>query len=350
MGKFDVKQSPFKGGAGLPKVKILSLGGTIACIDRGDGRGAQPTMGAEDLVRTAPMLGSLAQIEAVSPFILSSAEVSLARRIDVAEAIGQAVAEGVDAVIVTQGTDTLEDTAFALDLLGVAQGVPVVVTGAMRHASLPGADGPVNLVDAVRVALAPAARGLGVLVVMAGQVHGARFVRKVHTRSVTGFASSPFGALGWVGEDGVTLAPGVKPPFFLPPVSWETPLPWVIALPGDDPELFDQVTGGDQVTGRELSGLVLEGVGGGHVPVSIADRVEALVTRIPVVVTTRVENGGTLSRTYGYPGSELDLIARGAVMGGWLTTAKARSLLTLSLRAGMGRTALAEAFAAYSVG
>jgi L-asparaginase len=301
-------------------------------------------MGAEDLVRTAPVLGSLARIEADSPFILSSAEVSLARRVEVAQAIGQAVAEGVDAVIVTQGTDTLEDTAFTLDLLGAAKGVPVVVTGAMRHASLPGADGPVNLVDAVRVALTPAARGLGVLVVMAGRVHGARFVRKVDTRSVTGFASRPFGPLGWVGEDGVTLTAGVKPAVSLPPVPWETPLPRVIALPGDDPELFDQVAGGG------LGGLVLEGVGGGHVPGAVADRVEILAARIPVVVTTRVENGGTLSRTYGYPGSELDLIARGAIMGGWLTTAKARSLLTLSLRAGMGRAALAEAFAAYSVG
>ncbi|MCF8478864.1 MAG: asparaginase [Rhodospirillum sp.] len=325
-------------------MKILSLGGTIACIDRGDGRGAKPTMGAEDLVRSAPALATLARIETASPFILSSAEMSLASRVEVAKAIGQAMADGVDAVVVTQGTDTLEDTAFALDLLGAAQGIPVVVTGAMRNASLPGADGPVNLVDSVRVAVDPQARGQGVLVVMAGVIHGARFVRKVHTRSIGGFASRPRGALGWIGEEGVTLCGSAEPPLVLRSVPPETPLPRVVALPGDDPDLLDRVAAGP------LDGLVLEGVGGGHVPVLVADRVESLIERIPVIVTTRVEDGGTLSRTYGYPGSELDLIARGAIMGGWLTTAKARTLLTLALRAGARDTDLARAFSAYCVG
>jgi L-asparaginase len=325
-----------------PLVMVLSLGGTIACIDRGDGRGAQPTMGAADLTRSAPGLERIARIETASPFTLSSAELTLAHRVALAATL--AATEGLAGAIVTQGTDTLEDTAFALDLLGAADRFPVVVTGAMRNASLPGADGPVNLLDAARLAVAPQSRGKGVLVVMEGVVHGARFARKVHTRRVGGFGSRPFGPLGWVGEVEPTLVAGPPRPDPLPRVAADVPLPVVRALPGDDPDLLDLVTA------APLDGLVLEGVGGGHLPVTVADRVAALADRIPVVVSTRVDDGGTLCRTYGYPGSEMDLMARGAIMGGWLPTAKARTLLTLGLRAGLDREALEAAFAAYSLG
>lgn len=107
--------------------------------------------------------------------------------------------EGSDGIVITQGTDTIEETAFVLDLLVDAE-TPIVVTGAMRNPSLPGADGPANLLASVQVASSFAARGLGTLVVFNDEVHAARFVRKTHTQNPATFRSSPVGPIGWISE------------------------------------------------------------------------------------------------------------------------------------------------------
>src|SRR6185437_15072259 len=113
------------------------------------------------------------------------------------------VEDGSAGIVITQGTDTIEETAFALDLLWAGH-APIVITGAMRNPTLPGADGPANLLAAVRVAASPAARGLGVLVVIADEIHAARFVSKRHTQSPAAFAALA-GPLGWVSEGDVRI-------------------------------------------------------------------------------------------------------------------------------------------------
>ena len=128
------------GGGQLPRVSVLALGGTIASVVA-EGAGAAPALSAEQLVASLPALGETARITADTFRQLPSPELTVADLIGLAEEITRRIAEGDAGVVVTQGTDTLEETAFALDLL-VAGDAPVVVTGAMRNPSLPGADGP----------------------------------------------------------------------------------------------------------------------------------------------------------------------------------------------------------------
>ncbi len=128
-------------------------------------------------MRSVPALADTADIRASTFRQVPSPELTLADVIALAAEIEQQLAGGAAGIVVTQGTDTLEETAFALDLL-VGGDAPVVVTGAMRNPVLPGADGPANLLGAVRTAVSPHARGLGCLVAFADEIHAARFVRK----------------------------------------------------------------------------------------------------------------------------------------------------------------------------
>jgi L-asparaginase len=130
--------------------------------------------------------------------------------IEISDAIRDAFSRGVDGVVVTQGTDNIEETAFAFDLL-VDDERPVVVTAAMRNPSLSGADGPANVRAAVAVAVSPFARGMGCLVVMNDEIHAARFVRKMHASSLSAFTSPQCGPIGVVIEDRVHFYTRVGP-------------------------------------------------------------------------------------------------------------------------------------------
>src|SRR5271167_1708031 len=181
-----------------PRVLVLSLGGTITMVPSETG-GITPKLGAAELVASVPALADVADIDAQSPFRLPSPSLSTANLVDVAHAIGKGFAAGFDGAVVIQGTDTIEESAFLLDLL-VGGEKPVVVTGAMRGADAPGADGPANLLAAARVAAAAEARGLGTLAVLNYDIHAARFVQKSHTTLPSAFSSPLVGPLGAVVE------------------------------------------------------------------------------------------------------------------------------------------------------
>ena len=195
------------------RVIIFSLGGTIASLPTEDtSGGVVPSIEASDLVRSVPGLESLARVESRTLRQMSSANISFADLVEVADAIHGAFASGVDGVVVTQGTDNIEETSFAIDLL-VRDERPVVITGAMRNPSLVGADGPANIRAAVAVAASPRARGMGTLVVMNDEVHAARFVRKMHLSSLSAFNSPQTGPLGVVVEGRVHVYTRVEPLF-----------------------------------------------------------------------------------------------------------------------------------------
>ena len=311
------------------KVAILALGGTIA-MTKGEDGGVVPTLSGEMLAAAVPGLGDLARIDARTFRQLPSAHLKYGDLEALAQEIISLDQAGYRGVVVTQGTDTIEETAFVLDRL-VHTEMPVVVTGAMRNPTVPGADGPANLLASVQVAVSPEARGCGCLVVMNDELHAARFVRKTHTSRVDAFSSPASGRLGWVSEGRVFVGSRLdRLPAIPNSASVEDRRVALVTVAlGDDGTLIRALPPG------QFQGLVVEATGGGHVPVEVADALEAVVRKIPVILASRTGAGETLSHTYGFPGSEIDLQRRGLIRAGWLDGLKAKALLTLLLRHGV---------------
>jgi L-asparaginase len=278
----------------------------------------------------------MAQIEVRDLARLPSCDVSFRLGRDVATEIAKAVARGSTGIVVTQGTDTIEELSFALDLL-VGTDTPLAVVGAMRHAGLPGADGVANLLDAVRTVLSPAAVGLGCVVVMNEQVHSARVVRKLHTSTPSAFSSGEVGPLGWIAEGTAHLRDRPYPRITLSvPEHVEVPrLPLVRITMDDDGWWLPAIREADP------PGLVIDAMGGGHVPGWLSDDLVEIAQRVPVVLTSRTGGGEVLTRTYGgFPGSEATLVSAGVIPGGTLEGLKARVLLALLLATGADRSSI----------
>ncbi len=327
-----------------PKIAIFSTGGTIASV-RGDQAAASPKLTAEQLVSSVPQLAQVADIETVRFRQVASSDLTVADIIALAEAIGHAVDGGVSGAVVTQGTNTLEETSFILDLLWDRE-EPVVLTGAMRNPDLAGADGPANLLASAAVAASPVARGFGALVVFNDEIHLPLFVRKTHTTSPATFRSPQAGPIGWIMENRVRLAlrPVVRHHISLPRAPEDVPSVALIKVTlGDDGRLLSAIGS------LGYRGLIVEATGGGHVPKAYVDPLTALAARIPVVLASRSGAGEILRSTYGFPGSETDLLKRGLIHGGILDGPKARLLLTLLLVAGAKNEVITEAFAAIGV-
>ncbi|MGW1059679.1 asparaginase domain-containing protein [Micromonospora rubida] len=322
-------------------VVLFTLGGTIAMAGSAEGGVVARLVGA-DLVAAVPGLADLGHpIDVRDARAVPSADLTYRQILDLVDAASSAVAGGAAGVVVTQGTDTLEETVFLADLLW-PHPEPLVFTGAMRNPTLAGADGPANLLAAARVAAAPAARDLGALVVCHDEVHAARWVRKTHSTSTGAFVSPNTGPLGHVVEGEVRV---LTRPRRLPPV------------PGVEADRLDAVRVAlhtvtldedtDLVTNlfRGRDGVVVAGFGVGHVPPALAPVLGELAERVPVVLTSRTGAGAVLRHTYGAVGSETDLQRRGLVNGGLLDPYKAKVLLRVLLASGADRAGIAAEFA-----
>jgi L-asparaginase len=324
----------------LPRVTVFSTGGTIASIPDGDSAAA-PALTAEQLVAALPQLSGVAEVTAIPFRQVASSELTLADMIALAGEIERAVAGGADGVVITQGTDTLEETSFALDLLWGGE-APVVLTGAMRNPALPGADGPANLLGATLLAASQVARGLGTLVVFNDEVHLPLFVRKTHTANLATFRSPLTGPIGWIVENRarIALRPAVRHAI-RPPTAARAmpPVGLVKAALGDDGRLLPSIAS------LGYRGLVLEAMGGGHVPSAMVAPLADLARHIPVVLTSRTGAGEVLRGTYGFPGSETDLLGCGLIHAGILDGPKARLLLALLLASDAPRETIEAAFA-----
>src|SRR3954469_13595768 len=188
------------------KVRVLAAGGTIAMSGEG---GAKLALDAADLVAAVPGIRDPHEIESETVVNLPSAHLTLGDQLEICRAARAAARAGIG-VVVTHGTDTLEETAMLCDVVHDAD-APIVFTGAIRPASSPGADGPANLADAAAVAQSDAAAGMGVLVVFGGEIHLARCARKTDTTSLTAFSSPQTGPLGRVSEGHPTICRKIPP-------------------------------------------------------------------------------------------------------------------------------------------
>jgi L-asparaginase len=312
----------------LPRLSIASLGGTVSMQASDPGCGVKPALGCDDLLANVPQLREMARLEAVTLGLYPSASLDFASLLDVLLWAQGEVERGAQAVILTQGTDSLEETACFLDLLWPFD-VPLVMTGAMRSASQPGNDGPANLLAAVQVALAQSSYGRGVLVVMNDQVHGATKVRKTASLAMDAFESPGCGPVGDVVEGVVKYRqpPGQRKVLPLPHRT-EHRVALLEACLGADTELLKAVA----TLGYE--GLVIAGFGAGHVSASWSEVLGHLAPALPVIVATRTGSGPTASASYGFAGGEIDLQAKGVHMAGQLCPRKCRVLLWLLIGTG----------------
>lgn len=312
----------------LPTVAVLSTGGTIASKQDAVKGGYVPALSGEDLVAAVPTIRKVAQIQVEQIANISSSDVTPDIWIRLAARVKDLLARpDIAGIVVTHGTNTLEETAYLLDL--TTTGVkPVILVGAERPASDSDSDGPRNLLDAVRVAVAPEAAGKGVMVVMNGQINAARDVTKTNTSQVETFRSLEFGALGVVDVEAVR--------FYRSPLRRQT-----VAIDASTQlgrvDIVTAYAGADGFLIRALlrestvQGLVIAGLGLGGVTGPMFDAIQEVRARgVPIVISTRVPTGRVfpLSAT---KGSALALKGIGCVLADNLSPQKARILLMLAL-------------------
>lgn len=330
--------------ADRPRIDYFAMGGTIASLrSDSDEVGATPTLTADGIVETVPELAQVADVHPHQYLLKPSPEITMADLIRLVAEMRAAVDDGAQGLVVTQGTDTIEETSFVVDLLW-DRPEPVVFTGSMRNPSLAGSEGGANLLGAVQIAASHEARDAGVLVTLNDEIHAARHVRKTHTSSPSTFASPGLGPIGWVSEGNAVLAfrPTRRTTIALDDANpIELPSVGLIKLGlADDCRLLEAAAS------LGYDAVVIEALGGGHIPATGLPAVDKLVQTIPVVLASRTGAGEVLSATYRFPGSEIDLLGRGVLRAGALDGPKARMLLIIALAAGFDRDALRNVLSA----
>lgn len=328
---FNSDVTPAQKTAQSRNVVILTTGGTIASTESGEGSVANKT--ADDVLTGLDIGGVHVRgrdVFQLGSYLLTHREMRI-----IAEAVAEEAArDDVDGIVVTHGTDTMEETAFLLDLVH-ASDKPVVVTGAQKAADQPDTDGPSNLADAVRVAASDIARCKGALIVFAGLIHSPRRLRKDHTIAPDPFRNSDCGPLGRiVGQNPqFTVAPIRPAPLPLPTSTFDTTRVDVVAsYPGADAALAEAAVAAG------ASAVVVAGTGSGNGNHHLcAWAKQAVAAGVTVAVSTRVAQGPVIG-IYGNGGA-VDLFAAGAVNLGSLPLYHGRLLLGLLRAAGIPATA-----------
>ena len=313
-------------------VRLLAAGGTIAMR----GERAVPVLDAAQLVEQLPQLASVPQLEAETLLALPSAQITLEQALALARQARDAAAGG-EGVVITTGTDTLEEIAVLCALLHDGD-APIVITGANRPGSSPGADGQANLIDAVALAGSAAAAGLGVVVVFGGEIHAAMTVRKVDSTGPAAFGSPAAGPLGRVVQGRVWLhATPIRSPT-LDVRRLEHRVELVTSALGDVGALLRHAA-------ASSDGVILVALGAGHLPPPVLHELRTAAGQVPIVITCRPDRSSMLFSTYGFEGAERDLRASAAICAPFLSASAARVALLCCLGAGLDRDAIADTLA-----
>ncbi len=312
-------------------VAVGTLGGTITMTAKDNEKGVSSTLGAEQLVASVPGLSALSvDLRLHTLANLASGSIQFEHLFAALTWAKQQIDSGASGVVLVQGTDTLEESAFFLDLYW-PYAAPLVLTGAMRSPNKAGADGPANLLAAIQVAMSPKVRNHGVVVVMNDEIHQARFVKKAHTVSLATFTSPVFGPLGYIQEGGVRIFRAPSERAILPVPSQTSDKVLLIETVLDEAtELYSALPS------LNYQGLVIAGVGSGHVSEKVRDTLPPIIQKMPVIMTSRTGSGSTTNAVYGYKGAEVDLQQLGVIMAGFLCPRKTRLLLSAILWATQG--------------
>jgi len=315
----------------LPVVRLIATGGTIAMKIDPVKKAPVPAISGEDLVATVPEIAQVAKIEVQNLSNVPSDYMDPDRWVQLQKAVSDALARPeVTGVIVSHGTDTLEETAWFLDLT-VASDKPVVLIGAQRNASEKDFDGPRNLLNAARICVSPGARRMGSMIVLNNQINAAREAVKTHTSDVETFKSGDFGLLGTADNDRLVWyrAPLRRQHIPVRPMADGQHLPRV--------DIVAMYGGADGALVRAAvaagaKGLVIQALGWGNMNVPMFEAVKEQIAKgVPVVISTRVWNGRVLPN-YGFEGGGKTLQQAGAVFADNLSPQKARILLMLALQ------------------
>lgn len=325
-----------------PRIAIAALGGTICMSSSGEKKGVIPALNANDLIEAVPMLEECATIFAQTLQALPSCSIQISHILEVLVWAEEQIAQGAKGVVITQGTDTLEESSFLLNLLWKHK-EPLVMTGAMRTADSISADGAANILASVLVACSNESYNRGVLVVLNDTIHSAKLVKKSHTLAVNTFISLNGGIQGIVAEHSVKY---VQEP--LKRVVFNTsPTLLTVRIGICQTYLNDNADIIEFYNQRNYNGIVINGFGAGHVSFKMMEGIRSLESDMLVVVSSRTGSGPTAYKTYGYDGSEIVLQENNVIMAGWLDVLKARLLLLVSIAAGKDHSQIKEIFASF---
>ena len=325
----------------MARIAVVFTGGTISMRHDPVAGGNVPTLGGEALLATVPGLADIADIIPIDHGLTPASHFDFSALFGIAATVREQLArDDVDGAVVVQGTDTIEETAFFLDLLHPGP-KPIVVTGAMRSASAPDYDGPANLTAAVRVAASPEVGNadVGVAVLLDGSIEAADDVTKTHASAFDTFRSLNRGSLGRVVGERVTLNGERGPRRRVATDRAPERVFLVIATVATDgtPIAALHAAGAD--------GFVVAATGAGNTsPHLLAAAEAAIADSLPVVHATRCP-AGAASAGYAFPGGGATWIRAGAIPAGHLTGPKARIALALGIGAGLDRAGLASLLA-----
>ncbi len=313
----------------MKTVAVIFTGGTISMRHDPVLGGNVPSLDSAAILAQTPGLDAIAEVHAIDLGRTPASHFTFAQLFEIGASIRTAQADpGIDGVVVVQGTDVLEETAFLWDLI-LDSSKPVVVTGAMRSASEPGYEGPQNLRDAVRTASSDEFRGAGVIVCMAGSIHAADDVTKTHASNLDTFQSLNDGPLATVGADGITTIRQRGARRFVRSDAAADDVRLVTAHVAMDGSIIEALAS------IGVAGLVVEATGAGNTSAAVLNAARPLMdSGIPVVLATRCA-AGAAGGGYAFPGGGATWLRAGAMLPGTLSGPKARIALALGLGAGL---------------
>jgi L-asparaginase len=319
-------------------IVILFTGGTIAMRNDRDGAGTVPSLNADEILAATRGIDAITGVETEEWGTFPGPHMTVERMWALRNRIREHIARPeVTGVVVTHGTDTLEESAYLVARSLPAE-KPIVFTGAMRTVSDLGWDGPANLLESVRVAASPETRGFGAMVVISGQIFAALDATKTNTHLLDAFESPGFGPLG-VLDEGELIVHREMPP--MPPIidapSLATPVDIIFVAAGSDTRLLD-------ASRESAQGVVIAAMGRGNVPPALVPAIERWIAGgKPVVLTSRTQ-GGRVGHTYGYAGGGRRLEEIGVIFGGSRRAQQARIDLMLALGDGRPMSAIRDVF------